>query len=107
MDPACGSGIFLVEAFRRFVRHRVSEVRRRLTPDELRKIIARSDPGDRHQPGSSPGRSVQPIPLRCCIIQKPPDILYKGSPSLTYATRSLRDPKTHYDILLASDGLSR
>jgi len=39
MDPACGSGIFLVESFRRIVRHRMAKQRRRLRFDELRKIL--------------------------------------------------------------------
>jgi hypothetical protein len=40
LDPACGSGIFLVEAFRRIVRHRTWERRlSRLPVDDLRSIL--------------------------------------------------------------------
>lgn len=40
LDPACGSGIFLVEAFRRIVRHRVGRQNgRRLSPQQLRNIL--------------------------------------------------------------------
>lgn len=39
LDPACGSGIFLVEAFRRIVRYKVKNLQRQLTSDELRKIL--------------------------------------------------------------------
>lgn len=39
MDPACGSGIFLVESFRRMVRYRVAKQGRRLRFDELKKIL--------------------------------------------------------------------
>lgn len=40
LDPACGSGIFLVEAFRRIVRYRVQKQGgRRLSPMQLRKIL--------------------------------------------------------------------
>jgi hypothetical protein len=40
MDPSCGSGIFLVESFRRMVRHKVAEQGgRRLTRTQLRKIL--------------------------------------------------------------------
>lgn len=39
MDPACGSGIFLVESFRRIVRYRVAQQGRRLRFDELQKIL--------------------------------------------------------------------
>lgn len=38
-DPACGSGIFLVEAFRRLVRHAAADKRRALTPLELRDLL--------------------------------------------------------------------
>lgn len=39
VDPACGSGIFLVEAFRRIVRFRTAHQKRRLRFDELQKIL--------------------------------------------------------------------
>lgn len=39
IDPACGSGIFLVESFRRIVRYRVAQQGRRLRFDELQKIL--------------------------------------------------------------------
>ena len=40
MDASCGSGIFLVESFRRMVRHKVAEQGgRRLTRTQLRKIL--------------------------------------------------------------------
>jgi len=39
LDPACGSGIFLVETFRRIVRYRVHRQARRLTFAELRSIL--------------------------------------------------------------------
>jgi hypothetical protein len=40
LDPCCGSGIFLVEAFRRIVRHRVYQnQRQRLSWQELREIL--------------------------------------------------------------------
>ena len=39
LDPACGSGIFLVESFRRIVRYRAFDQKRRLRFNELRKIL--------------------------------------------------------------------
>ncbi len=39
LDPACGSGIFLVEAFRRMVRYERHKKQERLTFDELRGIL--------------------------------------------------------------------
>ena len=38
-DPACGSGIFLVETFRRLVRHESSAKRRALSSSELRELL--------------------------------------------------------------------
>ena len=38
-DPACGSGIFLVEAFRRLVRHASSARGRALSSDELKELL--------------------------------------------------------------------
>lgn len=39
LDPACGSGIFLVEAFRRIVRYRVQAEQKQLSARELRDIL--------------------------------------------------------------------
>jgi hypothetical protein len=39
MDPACGSGIFLVEAFRRIVRYEWHKKKQPLTFDELKDIL--------------------------------------------------------------------
>ncbi|MEA1969303.1 MAG: N-6 DNA methylase [Thermodesulfobacteriota bacterium] len=39
LDPACGSGIFLVQAFRRIIRHRIAMSPTPLSFDELRKIL--------------------------------------------------------------------
>ena len=39
LDPACGSGIFLVEAFRRIVRHRRHKKKAPLEFDELKEIL--------------------------------------------------------------------
>lgn len=39
LDPACGSGIFLVEAFRRIVRYKVQLFGRHLNSTELRQIL--------------------------------------------------------------------
>lgn len=39
LDPACGSGIFLVEAFRRIVRYRISHKKSSLNFDELKQIL--------------------------------------------------------------------
>ena len=38
-DPACGSGVFLVEAFRRMVRDEMARTGRRLSSDRLRSLL--------------------------------------------------------------------
>ena len=38
-DPACGSGIFLVEAYRRIVRHEMLNAKGRLPADRLRRLL--------------------------------------------------------------------
>ena len=51
MDPACGSGIFLVEAFRRIVRHRIKQSGSKPSPAELCNApddSAGPDQGHRH-----------------------------------------------------------
>jgi hypothetical protein len=103
MDPACGSGIFLVESFRRIVRHRASQVRRRLRPDELRKILREQIAGIDINPEAV---RVAAFSLYLALLhyQEPPDILYKPLPSLTYRReRENRNPALQYDILLAAD----
>lgn len=39
LDPACGSGIFLVEAYRRMVRHEMAEEGGALPPERLRQLL--------------------------------------------------------------------
>ena len=41
LDPACGSGIFLVQAFRRIIRYRITRSSKPLSFDELRQILGR------------------------------------------------------------------
>src|SRR5207249_12191446 len=38
-DPACGSGVFLVEAYRRIVRYEMGKRRKRLTTTHLRNLL--------------------------------------------------------------------
>ncbi len=40
LDPACGSGIFLVEAFRRIVRYRIKQTSEMPSFDELKQVLA-------------------------------------------------------------------
>jgi len=45
MDPACGSGIFLVEAFRRIVRYKWHKKKQSLSFDELKEILKKQIAG--------------------------------------------------------------
>ncbi len=45
LDPACGSGIFLVEAFRRMVRYKQYERKTSLSFDELKEILKKQIAG--------------------------------------------------------------
>jgi hypothetical protein len=42
LDPACGSGVFLVLAYRRLIEKELARLKRKLTPEELREILLES-----------------------------------------------------------------
>ena len=109
LDPACGSGIFLVESFRRVVRHKVcSQNGRRLSDSQLRKIlreqIAGIDIND-----EAVRVAAFSLYLAFLHYQRPPDILEqikqcKKLPNLKYdPERKVRNPDQHYDILIAAN----
>lgn len=106
LDPACGSGIFLVEAFRRIVRYRVSKTRRRPTPDELRDILRDQIAGIDI---SSEAIRVAAFSLYLAMLHylEPPSIQKnKRLPCLTFATRLRTIPEQHFDVLVASDAFT-
>lgn len=75
LDPACGSGIFLVEAFRRIVRYHVSRRGgRRLTADQLRDILKEQIVGIEIN-GEAARVTAFSLYLALLHYQKPPDIL--------------------------------
>jgi hypothetical protein len=102
IDPACGSGIFLVEAFRRIVRHRVGKKRAPLTPDQLKEILREQIAGMDINPEAV---RVAAFSLYLAMLHylEPPDILQHRLPCLTYGARPRKDPKHHFDILVAED----
>jgi type I restriction-modification system DNA methylase subunit len=102
MDPACGSGIFLVEAFRRIVRYRVGKIRRPLTAEELREILRQQIAGIDINPEAI---RVAAFSLYLAMLHylDPPDILQHKLPGLTYAARPKADSQRYYDILVAED----
>ena len=109
MDPACGSGIFLVEAFRRIVRYRLcSRNGHRLSDVQLRRILRKQISGIDIN-GEAVRVAAFSLYLAFLHYQRPPDILEqirKGKilPNLKYdKTRKKRKPKQHYDILLEAN----
>ncbi|WP_420127240.1 Eco57I restriction-modification methylase domain-containing protein [Longimicrobium sp.] len=102
LDPACGSGIFLVEAFRRIVRY---ETQRRgaLAPDDLRAILRAQIAGIELNPEAA---RVAAFSLYLALLnyQEPPEILKSAPlPHLVYS--GIRDEQ-HYAILFASNAFA-
>lgn len=105
LDPACGSGIFLVESFRRIVRHRCKTPGTKLSSDDLRDILRDQIRGiDINREAIR----VAAFSLYLAMLHylEPPDILQNKLPSLTYVTRKRREPLKHLDILLVSDAFT-
>jgi hypothetical protein len=106
LDPACGSGIFLVEAFRRIVRHRVQQREgRMLSPPELRHILRDQITGIEL---NSEATRVAAFSLYLALMhyQDPPDILaHKRLPNLIYEKNQPKDDD-HYAILHSANTFS-
>lgn len=92
LDPCCGSGIFLVEAFRRIVRYRFFKKSKMPSPTELRTIIRDQLAGIEI---NEEAVRVAAFSLYLALLhfQKPPDIwkqIKKGQrlPSLKYQANS-------------------
>jgi len=106
LDPACGSGIFLVEAFRRIVRFRQAKNRRKLSLAELKKIIR-----DQLRGIDINGEAVRvaAFSLYLALLHhvEPPDIWRdKRLPSLTYDRRADANDSNHFNILLVGNSFS-
>ena len=106
LDPACGSGIFLVEAFRRIVRFHIKEKGGGLSPIELRKILQQQIRGIEINSGAI---YVAAFSLYLALLhyQTPPDILAqiekpqpdtKPLPHLIFDRNHLQD-HNYYHIL--------
>jgi hypothetical protein len=106
LDPACGSGIFLVEAFRRIVRFCVQQQQGRIpSPDELRQILRTQIMGVEI---NTEATHVAAFSLYLALLhyQKPPDIL--ASRRLPYLIHGKGQPadENHYHILFNSNAFS-
>jgi len=108
LDPACGSGIFLVESFRRIVRHRVwSQNGRRLSDIQLRRILREQISGIDIN-GEAVRVAAFSLYLAFLHYQRRPDILEqikqgKKLPNLKYEKGRIKKPEQHYDILLEAN----
>ncbi len=103
-DAACGSGIFLVEAFRRIVRHRVFQQGRRLSQRELRVILRDQIRGIDLNPDAVPVAAFS-LYLAYLHYQEPREINEtRRLPNLRWiADREEHDPNQHLDILYAGN----
>jgi predicted RNA methylase len=106
LDPACGSGVFLVEAFRRIVRFRQAKNRRKLSLAELKKIVR-----DQLRGIDINGEAVRvaAFSLYLTLLHhvEPPDIWRdKRLPSLTYDPRADASDPNRFNILLVDNSFS-
>lgn len=108
LDPAVGSGIFLVEAFRRLVRYRVhAQGGRRLSARQLRKIL-RDQLAGIDIDGEAVRVAAFSLYLALLHYQEPRDILAHITqgwplPNLKYERRTTRDTQQHFDILIEAN----
>lgn len=104
IDPACGSGIFLVETFRRMVRHRVRKQGRRLSPRELRCILRDQLAGIDLNPEAVPVAAFS-LYLAYLHYQEPREInADRCLPNLRWdPERKERQPDQHLDILYSGN----
>ena len=101
MDPACGSGIFLVESFRRIVRHQIHKQNgKRLSRLQLRRILRDQVAGiDINE--EAVRVAAFSLYLAFLHYQEPREINEeRGLPNLKWAKRPTRDFDQHFDILL-------
>jgi hypothetical protein len=110
LDPACGSGTFLVEAFRRIVRYHVQQQGYAPSSDKLRTILCDQITGVEI---NEEAVHVAAFSLYLALLhyQEPPDILAQICPSdnsekplphLIYSEESSSDTR-HYNSLFHAD----
>lgn len=104
LDPACGSGIFLVEAFRRLVRYEQRRQGRPLTPIELRHVLRDQLVGIELNPEAA---RIAAFSLYLALLhyQDPPTIRSNRLPHLIYQPNQLSDDQ-HYPILFGANAFT-
>ncbi len=103
LDPACGSGIFLVEAFRRIVRFEAQGRKRKLPPSELRNILRHRIAGVEVNVEAA---RVAAFSLYLALLdqQEPPDIA-AGGPLPYLMHTGIRDEE-HFGILVVANAFA-
>ena len=102
LDPACGSGIFLVESFRRIVRYHVQQRRgKMLSPEELRQILKEQIKGIEI---NEEAIHIAAFSLYLALLhyQEPPTIRTKRLPNLIYR-EDLAEDENHYHVLFKNN----
>ncbi len=105
VDPACGSGIFLVEAFRRIVRyHYKLQAGKALQAENLRHILREQLRGIEINEEAT---RVAAFSLYLALLhyQQPPDILNWRLPNLLFKAGQLEDDN-HFNTLFCSNTFS-
>lgn len=100
LDPACGSGIFLVEAFRRIVRYHVQQ-QERLSPEVLRQVLKEQIRGIEI---NEEAVRVAAFSLYLALLhyQEPPAIRKKKLPHLIYKEGQPEDDD-HFHVLFKNN----
>ncbi len=105
LDPACGSGVFLVEAFRRIVRYRLWKQRTpKLSSDELKEILRDQIFGIDIDPEAAKVTAFS-LYLAFLHFHEPQDIMKNGKlPLLLYdPEHDLKEIKTAYCNIIKSN----
>jgi type I restriction-modification system DNA methylase subunit len=108
LDPACGSGIFLVESFRRMVRHQIAAGGRdRLTVDELLAILKNQIAGIEIN-GEAIKIAAFSLYLSLLHYLNPPSILdyIKSGRKLPYLIWHDKEDDNHFNILLKANSFN-
>lgn len=108
LDPACGSGIFLVESFRRMVRYELHSSRKKfLEPKELLDILKRQIAGIEINPEAI-RISAFSLYLSFLNYLRPPNILefIKNGNKLPYLINQGKKGNNHLNILLEANSFS-
>ena len=106
LDPACGSGIFLVESFRRIVRYRVMKQEGKPLPSSELKAILRDQIAGIEINEEAIRIAAFSLYLALLHYQTPPSILEgRPLPNLIYQNSQKRDEQ-HFQILHHSNAFA-